>query len=219
MRDLERAIDEYTLAAFLAGMLSEGRRREVIDHLAASPEAREVLQMASEALEAAHRGECSEPPSSSRNRMPPGPRPTAPRHPARRLRLRGSSLYVAALLIVVVIGLGLKLTSSTPALPLRSPPVRSGPELRVQVSAPGSSIAWSAVDDAYRYRLVVWDHRDAEVVGRYETPDHRLSADHPVVGDLERDLERGKSYTLRVDAIDAENRLLRSSDAIEFVFR
>lgn len=46
-------IDDYTLAAFLAGNLSDADRARVIDALAADPEGSERLAMAAQALEAA----------------------------------------------------------------------------------------------------------------------------------------------------------------------
>ena len=53
MRPHQQHIDEYTLAAFLSGRLSEERRRDVVAYLAENADARVLLCMAGEALEAA----------------------------------------------------------------------------------------------------------------------------------------------------------------------
>jgi hypothetical protein len=52
-------VDEYTLAAYIANTLSRQRRAEVTAYLAANADARELLRMAYEALEAAKNHDAS----------------------------------------------------------------------------------------------------------------------------------------------------------------
>jgi len=50
MQASSNALDEYTIAAFIAGTLSENDRRSVVSHLLKDDDAREWLHMACEAL-------------------------------------------------------------------------------------------------------------------------------------------------------------------------
>lgn len=52
MERIPKSIDEYMLAKFIAGRLSEKRRHEVIDKLSKSADLRELLHMSIEALNA-----------------------------------------------------------------------------------------------------------------------------------------------------------------------
>lgn len=218
MQESDRVIDEYTLAAFLAGTLTEKRRQEVIKYLAVNRDAREVLHMAAEALEAARTGDPVDP-SPSVLRTPTMRRRS--KEPERRLPrtwIRGPGRYAAATVFVFVVGMVLRLAFAPPSDVLRSPLDRSGPQIRIEVSVPGPTLAWSAVENAYRYRLVVWDQQQARVAGQYETSDNELGRTHAVVHELREDLQRGSTYTLRIDAIDAQNRLVQSSETVDFVF-
>ncbi len=46
-------LDDYTMAAFISGALAPEMRRQVVQHLNQTPEARVWLKMATEALDAA----------------------------------------------------------------------------------------------------------------------------------------------------------------------
>lgn len=218
MQESDRVIDEYTLAAFLASTLSEARRQEVIAYLADNPDAREVLRMAVDALDAARNGNPVES-SSIPFRAPTldrrSKKPT--RRPPRRW-LHGPGRYAAAAVFVFVVGVALRLTFGPPTDALRSPLQRSGSQLRIEVSVPGPTIEWSTVENAYRYRLVVWDQQQARVAGQYETSDTEIGVTHAVVQELRGALQPGSTYVLRIDAIDAQNRLVQSSETVEFVF-
>lgn len=215
MQEFERVIDEYTLAAFLAGTLPEARQQEVIEYLAANPDAREVLQMAAEALEAARSGDVEEPmkdASASQRQVRS--------RPARRKRHRswvqGAGRYVAATLFVFVVGIVLRLSFGPPTDALRSPLSRSGTEMQVDVSTPGPAIQWPNVANAYRYRIVIWDPQEARVAGEYETTAHIIEPDDSVSSRMRDELVAGREYALRIDAIDAQNRLVRSSETVDF---
>ncbi len=223
MHDSDPVIDEYTLAAFLAGTLAQQRREEVIDYLAANPDARDVLRMAAGAFEAARGvgrvetgrgvGAVAAARRSVRIR-----RSRRPQHGSRPSRATEAGRYLAATVFVGFVGIALGLSFGPPTDALRSPLERSGSEMQVELSVPGPSLQWSAVEEVYRYRLVVWDPAEARVAGAYETSGSKLEADHPIVREMHRDLEAGRRYMLRIDAIDARNRLIRSSKALEFVF-
>ena len=211
MQDFEQVIDEYTLAAFIAGTLTKKRRQEVIDYLAGNADAREVLHMAYQALGAAQAGD-EDGESASLLR----PSRKADRTAARRLsRIRDVGRYVAATAIVFAVGIVLRLAFGPPTDALRSPLPRDAQGVEVTVAA-GPEFDWSAVPNAYQYRIVIWDPLEARVVGQYETADSEIERGDPIISDLQPKLRKGDQYTLRIDAIDAQNRLIRSSETVEF---
>jgi hypothetical protein len=219
MHEPDRRIDEQALAAFLAGSLTPRRREEMISLLAADPEARELLCMAHSALRAAQtsEGETGVPdPVSRTHRSPERPRRDRPVMP--RTSPRVPRAYAVAATIVAAVALAIFLRVDAPTDPLRRAVLPGGERLDVDVTTPGPNVAWSPEIDAYHYRLVVWDPEETRVVGRYETRDVRLTQNHAIVQDLRTKLRPGTSYLLRVDAIDAQNRLIRSSPAVTFVF-
>lgn len=210
-------IDEYTLAAFIAGTLPEQRRSEVVAYLAENADARELLHMAYEALQASHVTEEAAPP------RPDEPAPPTVREPDRGAvwrparRLQGLGRYAVATVVVFTVGLGLRLAFGPPTDALRSPlPAQAG-EMAVQVSPSDLTIEWSPVADAYEYRIVVWDPQQARVVTRSETSAHQ--SDAAFAAELRQKLAAGHTYTLRIDAVDAQNRLLQSSASISFTPR
>ena len=211
MQDFDQVIDEYTLAAFIAGTLTKKRRQEVIDYLAGNADAREVLHMAYQALGAAQAGDQDESASLLR------PSRSADRPAARRLsRIRDIGRYVAATAIVFAVGIVLRMAFGPPTDALRSPLPRNVQGVDVTVTA-GPEFDWSAVPNAYQYRVVIWDPMEARVVGQYETADSEIESGDPIIRDLQPKLRKGDQYTLRIDAIDAQNRLIRSSETVEFV--
>lgn len=216
MCDPDPLIDEHMLASFIAGTLSKERRDTVVEYLASNSDAREVLQMAYQALEAARTGEPEIAARSTYSKLRPGVRKRSADRPAARNRiLRGASRYVAATVIVFVVGVVLRLAFGPPTDALRSPLPRGAESLEVQVDE-GPEFSWTEVSNAYHYRIVVWDPQEARVVGQYETTDFEVDSTHPIFADLESKLRPGDSYTLRVDAVDAQNRLVRSSETVQF---
>jgi hypothetical protein len=222
------SVDEHTLAAFLAGTLTETRRREVAAYLDGDPEARDVLRMASEALQAAR----SEEPAGRSSLVARTPalqraqrsaqrsvQHSAQRSalPAVRSNIRGAGLYASAASFVFGVGLVLWFALGPPLEAFRPPPLPDHARLSVELSYPGPTIAWQPVEEAFRYRLVVWDQRRADVAGSYRTTDHELGSSHEIIQALREDLQTGRTYVLRVDAIDARNRRVQSSATVEFV--
>lgn len=213
MHELDQVIDEYTLAAFIAGTLTKQRRQEVIEYLAGNADAREVLQMAYAALSAAQNSENDAEPVSLLRPARRSDRTAV----AKLFRLREASRYIAATAIVFAIGIVLRLAFGPPTDALRSPLTRDGQGLEVSVTGPGPEFDWPSVPNAYQYRIVVWDPLEARVVGQYSTSESEIDSTDPIVRDLQPKLRKGDSYTLRIDAIDAQNRLIRSSETVEFV--
>ena len=84
MNQKKHPLDEYTLAAFLSGTLPEDRRREVMAYLAENADARELLCMAHDALEAAQEP-VAEPFVMPAPSKPAAPKVTAP-EPRRLIR-------------------------------------------------------------------------------------------------------------------------------------
>lgn len=215
MEKANQTMDEYTLAAFMAGTLPRSRRAEVAEYLSNNADARELLQMAYEALESSHAQEDDdalhalpfEERPASRN-----PIPRADRRPALSRR-RASSIgrFVAAAVMVFAVGAGLRLSLGPPADALRSRSSAEALELSIRASEYGPVFLWSPLENAYQYRVVVWDPEEAVVMGRLETKANRVDAKDDFIRNLRDLAEQGRQYTVRVDALDARNRLLDSS--------
>ncbi len=210
METVLHSVDEYTMAAFMAGTLSDEEHEAVIAYLSENAEARELLCMAHEALEAA---------------TIPEPQPIAPPLPAQHSRpaqkpgasKRWMQLTGAAVL-VFALGFGLRLTLAPPTSLTRDDVTPSKTTLTVDVS-PALDFQWTAIPDAYKYKVVIWDARGARVVAEHETNATRLSDSDPFVQTLSPILDASQHYTLRIDAIDARNRLIESSELVSFRVR
>lgn len=218
MDQTNQLIDEYTLAAFIAGTLSKQRRDEVIAYLAENAEARELLHMAYQAMETARQTDEIAGPARVADRPAHLPAREADRTPARPAlrRLHGLSRYVVATVVVFTIGLGLRLAFGPPTDALRSPLPAQSSELTVQVSPSDLVFTWNHIPDAYQYRVVIWDPQEARVVARHETATTRLDEESAFVRELRAQLADDHTYTIRIDAVDAQNRLIQSSESIEF---
>ncbi len=221
MNRKKQPIDEYTLAAFLSGSLPEDRRREVVAYLAENADARELLCMAHEALDAAEQP-VAEPfviPRATPETAAPEPRraarPAAPRPALRRQRVRR---FATAALMVAVLGIGLRVGLSlndTDALRGDAEDDR----LTVRVSTPALQFQWNTVEEAYYYRLVVWDVDAAEVVARHETKSTRLGRNDAFVLSLRHELKADHLYSARIEAVDVQNRLILRSDLVDFTLQ
>lgn len=128
----------------------------------------------------------------------------------------GAWLYASATALVAGVALVLWHALGSPVDTPRPPARPDHAQLRVELSHPGPSIAWEPVEQAFRYRVVVWDPQRAAVAGSYRTPDNELGPEHEIVLALRADLETGRGYTLRVDAIDTRNRRIQSSATVDF---
>ena len=77
-------------------------------------------------------------------------------------------------------------------------------------------MAWTEISEAYYYQLIIIDTGDAEVVGQHETRNNHLGRDDAFVLSLLSKLKPNRVYSLRIDAVDVQNRRIQSSDPIEF---
>ena len=217
----QHPIDEYTLAAFLAGTLSNERRAEVAAYLAHNEDARELLQMAHEALESAKRSDEPLVLPAAPARQPAPPARTGDR-PARQPAMPGLHTmrrFGALAVLLVGVGLGLRLGFGPPTDALRS---GNGTEtaavLTIEEASPLQlDFSWSTVPDADHYRLVVFDPAATQVVDRVQTSATQLTEAEAIT--LRDHLATGRVYTIRVDAYNAQNRLLQSSDSYEFTYQ
>ena len=226
MQRNQNPIDEYTLAAFLSGTLPEEQRRDVMAYLAENADARELLCMAQVALEAAHQPAVEKPltapvaapeqPAPSRvpvRRAPrPALRPAVPRA-RRQLRLRR---FATAAVMVVVLGIGLRV-----GLSLNDIDTQRGTDenaaLEVEVTTPALQLRWTEIPDAYYYRLVIWDVEAAELVAQHETKSTRLGRNDAFLLSLRGELKLHRTYQVRIDAMDVQNRLIQDSELVNFV--
>lgn len=216
-------LDEYTLAAFLAGTLPPERRAEVMASLADNEDARELLCMAEEALAAAPPPVAAPFTDPASEAPPPPPVPSkaappdrAPRPSSSRRRVRFGHLLVGTVL-VLLLGIGIQFSLRPPA-PDR---FRSGDEaveapFEAEVSMPGLAFRWTEVPEAYYYRVVVLDPQAAQVLGQHETRAVQLPPDDAFVVALRTKIVPGRPYSFRVDAMDAQNRLVQSSPSVLF---
>ena len=216
MNKENQAMDEYTLAAFMAGTLPPARREEVALYLSNNADARELLQMAYEALEAAQAQdtdfdlpEVQIPPSAARVRHDRKPTPLGRRMQSGVLR------FAAAAVVVFVVGMGLRVSLGPPTDALRSRQADDALALSVATDGvDGPVVHWNQVPDAYQYRVVFWDPQAADVVGRFETSATRLDHGDAFIQSIRAQANDGRSYTVRVDAYDVQNRLIQTSETV-----
>ena len=209
-------IDEYTLADFIAGNLTGKQHADVIAYLANNADARELLRLASAALEEAKNlQELAETESHGFLRAPFRSDRMAVRSP---LFYRRIKRYAVATLMVFAVGIGLRLLFFPVSDPLRNGGNLEILDVSIHVNQQDLQFEWTGVEDAFRYRLVVWDVLEAHVVGRYETRSTYLDRENDFIIELLERLEPGRTYTLRIDAVDAQNRMIRSSTRVEFQF-
>ena len=228
MKPDQHPIDEYTLAAFLSGTLSEERRREVVAYLAKNADARELLCMAQEALEASQQPVVEQPftmpmaapeqPAPSREPIRHAPRPV-PRPatrpavpPAARLRR-----FATAAVMVAVLVIGLRVGLSLNDIDTQRGATDENAALEVQVSTPALQFQWTEIPDAYYYRLVIWDVEAAEFVAEHETKSTRLGRNDAFLLSLRDKLKLHRTYQVRIDAVDVQNRLIQNSARVDFI--
>lgn len=228
MNRADSTFDEYTLAAFMAGSLSDERRQEVIAYLAENAEARELLVMAYQALDASEDGTplpFDVPAFPQATPQPVAPAPDrAPRvqdRTARRFTWKRMSRYAATFVVVFALGVSLRLVVGPPTSDTSSDfpgPVRDGTEqVGLNLTFEQDLIfSWNALEEANEYRLVVMDVATAEIMANHTTKANRLDSNDAFIQSLKTQLTPGKTYSLSIDARDmANNPLLK--DAIETV--
>lgn len=188
-------VNDSLLAGFLAGTLTPDQRTHVVRYLADNAEAREVLRLAHQALHASEQPTMMQAPS---------------RPPVRHARHRVPALARYALVLALVFSGGAILRVMVwPATDeLRSQPGQvEGPALRPVLQ--GSALQWAPVAEATAYELVLWDPQEARVLHRVQTAQTRTDEAFARVFQA---LPPGRTVAVRVDAFDAQNRLLASSD-------
>jgi len=224
MDHTQRPIDEYTLAAYIAGTLPEDERAEVAAYLAENADARELLQMAYEALEAARHGDPHMKPAGDLEYDILSRSDRAPRHAphTRRTPVPAVFRYAAAAVLLATIGIGLRQAFTPPdaVTPMtdayRDATADSNFTVSINSVLADLRFSWNAVTAADKYRVVVWDLERAEMVGRYMVSETAFDKNTPEMAELKPKLDAGRLYAVRVDAIDKQNRLLGSSESIEF---
>lgn len=212
----QNPLDEYTLAAFLAGTLSEEQHREVIAYLAENEDARELVCMAQDAMEAA-RQPVTEPFALPAAPPKPATLPPSPRAPERpTLSLVRWQRYAVAAMVLLAITIGLRIGLSGNIDTLRGS--EDAPGITGQVDATTLEMSWNAPPDAYSYHLVVWDVEAAESVAQHDLRATHLDDDDPFVQELHDQLVSGRQYEIRIDALNVENRVIQRSDLLQFTY-
>ncbi len=208
----EQTIDEYTLARFLAGTLPDEERRDMIRNLTHDVDSRELLRATMEALEAATEKQLGAPLPAARSPRSLNNR-TATLRP--RMSLVSFCRYSAAALVLMAVGVGARLSVAPAADAFRSSAAHQTIAVEQRAHAEGLSLTWEAVREAYQYRVVVWDPEAAAVVGELTTGANHLDAQDKGVAEALKGARRGRSYQVRVEAIDDANRLIRSSSLLD----
>lgn len=211
----DTGVDEYTLAAYMAGTLPATERAAVTAYLAENAEARELLQLAHQSYQAGQIQEEVAPVAPVRTARPALRRVERPARPAVR-RLGSVMQYAAAAAVLAGIGFGLRLAFVPPTDTLRSDSSDEVIDVAIRGTLPEVRLSWEAVEDAREYRVVVWDLGQVEMVAEYEVDQPRLRAGGTEVKDLNRRLTAGRAYAIRVDAVDTGNRVIQSSESVEF---
>lgn len=206
MRLSSRTIDEYTLAAYLAGRLSPGRRREVAEFLANDEEARSLLRAAGELLESEGDGQQTSWPALSAIEIPSRRKPIL--NGSRRLNLIFWSVVgmvcVTAFLTTTFVALRIGLEAGSP------PPTGAASDgWAMHVIGPVGALAWDSVPGADRYHITYW------VDGR-PVPVAELDSDVPYLAyaAVENQIPAEGRLRVWVDAFDRDDRLLRRTRSL-----
>lgn len=209
MDQAQGSLDEATLAAYLAGSLSPEDRVAVERKLTRDAEARELLCMAQEAMDAAL--EVTDAPTPD---APASPSPkTGDRAPKRRSsRLERFGRYAGIAVLVFAIGLSLRLAFGPPSDVLRG----DESDFAVEIVSPTLHIDWAPIEGAYAYHVKVWDPAEARIIADHQTVATELTAQDPFVQTLRSQLVPSKTYSLQIEAVDDENRLINRSELRRF---
>ncbi|NNE70692.1 MAG: hypothetical protein HKN29_10070 [Rhodothermales bacterium] len=206
MRLAGRGIDEYTLAAYLAGRLSPSRRKDVADFLRSDEDAREILSAANQLLESEGDGQSSSRPPLTSVSLPPRRRP-----------LLTQSARLGVILWTTVILVCLTAFLTTVVVAYRAGVDRGLTEVvggsaetsrMITMSGPLGTLDWHDVGGASSYRLVIWDDETASVVGRVDSDVPSLDMTG-IAGFLDESPHR-----IWFDAFDEEGRLLERSRSV-----
>ena len=207
MRLAGRGIDEYTLAAYLAGRLSPARRSEIADFLRFNEDARDLLYAANQLLESEGDGRAQSTPLLSSVAIPPRKKP-----------LLTASRRIGVLLWTSIVLVCLTAFLTTVVVAYRAGVDRGLAEVTVGATAPSRMMAlqgpfvalnWADIRDAAHYRIVVWDDAQAAVVGQVESDVPTLDFEG-----LAGFMEEGAVRRVWMDAFDSEGRLLERSRSL-----
>lgn len=179
-------VDDPLLSAFIAGTVTPEQREHVLRHLLENADARDLAGMSVHALHAVQ-GEGGA-------------------VVARRRRPNGLVRVSLGALVLIGAGVSLRLASTSPTPATDT--FRSGVvDVPLGLQVVGTTVSWAAVPGAARYDVLVWDATTATVTARATTT-------APTSGDAFASVLRSArtgSQQVRVDAYDAENRLVASS--------
>jgi len=64
---------------------------------------------------------------------------------------------------------------------------------------------------------VIWDVEAAELVAQHETKSTRLGRNDAFLLSLRDQLKLHRTYQVRIDAVDVQNRLIQDSDLVSFI--
>jgi anti-sigma factor RsiW len=204
MRLTSRGIDEYTLAAYLAGKLEPPRRREVADFLARNEDARDLLYAANQLLEGEGGG-----------RAAPRPSLTSVKLPARRRPILTASKRLSVLLWTTITLVCLTAFTTTVFVAFRfgvDSGLSSGamaqvdPSRMVAVNGPFEALTWPGDPAASSYHVVVFDDETARVVGSVES-----DIPHMDFEALAAFLPENAPRRIWIDAYDTRGQLLQRS--------
>jgi hypothetical protein len=194
--------EEYILAAFLAGELPEHLRREIISYLAGHDQARDLLAMAQDAMDAAQTGDGSSKVSvpemklaTSGGRKWKQVGPFSEKH-----HWKVTTFFAGSVLILTLIVAMMALNTSR----LRDAVV--GHQWAPVVSGQDVALEWEQVPGASSYHIMRFSGQEAAIIGRTNEP--RID-----MADL--DLESGNgSEPLWVLAFGSEGQFLDRSTAV-----
>lgn len=194
MRGTEQTIDEYTLASFLAGELSPGRRRQVARLLAENEEARELVLAARQLLDDHPAGE------AMRHHL------LAPHRVRLAIWIAGISVLVVAVAATTM--LAARFRDEVVALRSPSPPLEDA-SWRVDLAVSDGYIEWQAIPDV-SYYVVFWDPEKGQVAVRTAASGlgHDLGATVLPTTD--------SPYSVWVEAVGPDGTLVKRSRAIPF---
>ncbi len=207
MRLAGRGIDEYTLAAYLAGRLSPARRSDVAEFLRSNEDARDLLYAANQLMESEGDGHTSSTPLLSSVAIPPRRKPLLTA--SRRL---GVLLWTFIVLVCLTAFLTTVVVAFRAGVDRGLAEVTSGavdPSRMIALQGPFVALNWTDIEDAAHYRIVVWDDEKSAVVGQVRSDVPTLDFDG-IAGFLDDDAVR----RVWMDAFDAEGRLLERSRSL-----
>ncbi len=187
-------VDDQLLSAFIAGAVTPEQRAHVLRHIARDADAREIVGMARQAMGTV----------DAEARLALAPR-----------RARRAPWLVRVTLgavLVLASGAGLRIALQAPASATDTLRADTA-ETALTVRTEGDGFRWTVVPGAARYEIVVWDAATAAVTARTVS---QTTETGQAFADVLRSARASETpQQVRVDAFDAENRLLASSPLTE----